>query len=153
MTGRRLILIRHAKADAGVVDLERPLTARGESDAAAAGRLLARAGAVPDRAVLSPARRARQTWEAVQAGLAEPVEAVIDERIWDNDVAALFQVVAEAEADAGAAIAAADIRAAEINILRMVLLLTHPNRDQHLGEGACSRVERAGAGFFARLSS
>lgn len=104
MTGRRLILIRHAKAEAGAVDLERPLTPRGVADAAAAGRLLARAGAVPDRAVLSPARRARQTWDAVQAGLAEPVEVVIDERVYDNDVAALFQVVAEAEVDAGAAL-------------------------------------------------
>lgn len=102
MTGRRLILIRHAKADAGALDLERRLTPRGESDAAAVGRLLARAGVTPDRAVLSPARRARQTWDAVQAALAEPVEVVLDQRVYDNDVAALFQVVAEAEVDAGA---------------------------------------------------
>ena len=102
MTGRRLILIRHAKAEAGAIDLERPLTPRGESDAAAAGRLLARAGVVPDRAVLSPARRARQTWQAVQAGLAVPVEVVVDERVYDNDVATLFQIIADVEADAGA---------------------------------------------------
>ncbi|MDQ1721614.1 MAG: phosphohistidine phosphatase [Pseudonocardiales bacterium] len=102
MTGRRLILIRHAKSEAGAVDLDRPLTPRGESDAAAAGRLLALAGVAPDRAVLSPARRARQTWDGVQAGLAEPVEVVIDERIYDNEVAALFQVLADAGAGAGA---------------------------------------------------
>ncbi len=99
MTGRRLILIRHAKAGPGALDLERPLTPRGESDAAAAGRLLARAGVLPDRAVVSPASRARQTWDAVQAGLAEPVEVVIDERVYDSEVAALFQVVAEVETD------------------------------------------------------
>lgn len=99
MTGRRLILIRHAKTEAGLVDVERVLTTRGESDAAAAGRLLARAGVLPDRAVVSPARRARQTWDAVQAGLAEPVEVVVDERVYDNEVAALFQVVAEVETD------------------------------------------------------
>ncbi|HEX8079655.1 MAG TPA: histidine phosphatase family protein [Jatrophihabitans sp.] len=102
MTGRRLILIRHAKAEAGAVDLERPLAPRGESDAAAAGRLLARAGVVPDRAVLSPARRVRQTWDAVRAGLAVPVEVLVDERVYHNDVATLFQVVADAEAEAGA---------------------------------------------------
>jgi phosphohistidine phosphatase len=104
MTGRRLLLIRHAKADAGAVDLERRLTPRGESDAAAVGRLLAQTGVVPERAVVSPARRARQTWDAVQAVLAVPVQIVLDKRVYDNDVAALFQVVAEAEVDAGVAL-------------------------------------------------
>jgi phosphohistidine phosphatase len=104
VTRRRLILIRHAKAEAGAVDLERPLTSRGVSDAAAAGLLLARAGVVPDRAVLSPARRARQTWDGVQAGLAEPVEAVIDERVYDNHVAALLQVIADVEVNVDAVV-------------------------------------------------
>ncbi|MEO7261908.1 MAG: histidine phosphatase family protein [Jatrophihabitantaceae bacterium] len=104
MTGRRLILIRHAKAAVGAVDLDRPLTPRGESDAAALGQLLARAGISPDRAVLSPARRARQTWDRAQEGLAQPVKAVLDQRIYGNDVGTLFGVVAEAEVDAGAAI-------------------------------------------------
>lgn len=80
------------------MDLQRPLTPRGHSDAAAAGELLARAGVVPDLAVLSPAKRARQTWDGVQAGLAEPVEVVIDERVYDNEVAALFQAIADAGA-------------------------------------------------------
>jgi phosphohistidine phosphatase len=99
VSGRQLILIRHSKAAGGAIDLERPLAPRGESDAAAVGRLLSRKGVVIDLAVVSPARRARQTWDRVQAGLSDQVEVVIDERIYDNEVAALFQVVHEAGAD------------------------------------------------------
>jgi phosphohistidine phosphatase len=95
----QLILIRHAKAEVGAVDRDRPLSARGQSDAAAVGRLLAQTGIVPDLAVVSPARRARQTWDGVQAGLADQVEVVIDERIYDNEVAALLQVVHEVAAE------------------------------------------------------
>lgn len=99
MSGRRLILIRHAKAAGGAIDLERPLAPRGESDAAAVGQLLARAGLVIELAAVSPARRARQTWDRVQAGLAGPVEVVIDERIYHNEVPELVQVVQETDAD------------------------------------------------------
>jgi len=111
VTGRRLILIRHAKAAAGAVDVQRPLTPRGHSDAAAAGELLARAGVVPDLAVLSPAKRARQTWDDVQAGLAGPVEVVIDERVYDNEVAALSQAIADAGAITDVAAVPATARA------------------------------------------
>lgn len=97
MSGQ-LILIRHAKTEDGSIDIQRALTSRGRSDAAAIGRLLADAGVRPDRVVVSPATRARQTWQAAQAGLAEPVEVVIDERIYHNQVAALRQVVADAGA-------------------------------------------------------
>jgi phosphohistidine phosphatase len=95
----QLILIRHAKTEDGTIDFQRALTSRGESDAAAVGRLLARTGVLPDLAVVSPARRARQTWDGVQAGLADPVEVVIEERIYHNEVAALFEVVHEAAAE------------------------------------------------------
>lgn len=91
----RLILVRHAKAEAGVVDVTRQLAPRGKSDAAAAGRLLARAGIAPDRVALSPATRARQTWDGIQAGLAERVEVVVDERIYDNVMAGLVEVIAD----------------------------------------------------------
>jgi len=94
----QLILIRHAKTEAGTVDIQRELTARGRADATAIGRLLADAGVSPDRVVVSPATRARQTWQGVQAVLAEQVEVVIDRRIYANDVSALLQVVVEAGA-------------------------------------------------------
>ena len=93
MTGRQLILIRHAKAAAGALDLERALTPRGRRDASALGRLLVRDGIFPDLAVVSPARRARQTWDGAQAELPGIVESVIDDRIYDNHVAALLGVI------------------------------------------------------------
>ncbi|MBT0772398.1 histidine phosphatase family protein [Kineosporia sp. J2-2] len=68
---RRLILIRHAKAEQpapGQADADRPLAHRGLLDAAVAGQELARI-AVPGVVVCSPARRTRQTWRAVLEGL------------------------------------------------------------------------------------
>jgi phosphohistidine phosphatase len=63
---RRLILFRHAKTEArppGREDFERRLVERGRADAARMGAVLADAGLVPDLALVSPAARARETWE------------------------------------------------------------------------------------------
>lgn len=70
---RTLILLRHAKAERGAqfADFDRPLTPRGRADAGAAGRWLARHDLRPDRVISSPARRTRQTWEAVAVGFAD----------------------------------------------------------------------------------
>jgi phosphohistidine phosphatase len=68
----RLILLRHAKAEASAEsggDIERGLTERGRRDAALVGRALAEAGFVPDRALVSTARRAQETWRALAAEL------------------------------------------------------------------------------------
>ncbi len=62
---RRLILFRHAKAEpraAGEDDFDRPLAERGREDAALVGQALARQGFAPDAALISPARRAAETW-------------------------------------------------------------------------------------------
>jgi len=67
-----LILFRHGKSDwhAGQADdLARPLSGRGRQSARAMGRFLADAGQIPDRALSSPAERARQTIRiAMKAG-------------------------------------------------------------------------------------
>lgn len=73
---RRLILLRHAKSswkDASLPDTERPLAPRGRRAVVLiAGQLRASETAV-DLVLCSPARRARQTWDGVRAGLhAEP---------------------------------------------------------------------------------
>lgn len=76
---RRLLLLRHAKSDrpAGVPDLDRPLDARGRAAAPRMGAYLASEGLHPDLALVSPARRTRETWEAVAAALgAVPSEIV-----------------------------------------------------------------------------
>ncbi|MEU4476773.1 histidine phosphatase family protein [Micromonospora sp. NPDC023966] len=67
---RTLVLLRHAKAEQSqeTPDEERPLTARGHADAAAAGAWLARHTLLPDVVLCSPARRTRQTWHGVALG-------------------------------------------------------------------------------------
>lgn len=62
----RLIIMRHGKAERSSPggDFERGLTTRGASDATLMGRVLAEAGLVPDLALVSSARRTRETWAA-----------------------------------------------------------------------------------------
>ena len=65
---RELILLRHAHAEPsapGQADLDRPLSSEGLAEAEAAGRWLAENRLVPDCVLCSPARRARETLEAV----------------------------------------------------------------------------------------
>jgi phosphohistidine phosphatase len=73
MTARTLVLMRHAKTETpgDQPDFDRRLTARGESDADAAGSWLADERLRPDLVICSPATRARQTWHGVAVGLAQ----------------------------------------------------------------------------------
>jgi phosphohistidine phosphatase len=70
---RTLVLLRHAKAaqPSGIPDADRPLSDRGRVDSAAAGAWLALRGLRPTRVLCSPARRARETWQAVAAALGD----------------------------------------------------------------------------------
>lgn len=68
MSALTLLLMRHAKSDwgqPGLADHERPLNRRGERDAPRLGRWLRENGLTPAAALVSTARRARQTAEAV----------------------------------------------------------------------------------------
>jgi phosphohistidine phosphatase len=77
-TGARVILMRHAKSDypLGVADHDRPLSARGRSDAAAAGDWLQanRFALLGDDPLIlvSSALRTQQTWQIVAAQLSLP---------------------------------------------------------------------------------
>ena len=82
---RELILLRHAHAEPatpGQSDLDRPLSPQGLAEAEAAARWLAEQGLVPDRVLCSPARRARETLEAV-LGAVGYVEQRLEERIYE----------------------------------------------------------------------
>jgi phosphohistidine phosphatase len=99
VTTRRLVLVRHAKAASEGVDRERPLAERGMAEAPAIGRWLAERQVVPDRVVVSPARRARQTWELAAAELRSAAEPVLeDQRVYENTVEDLLEVVRETPA-------------------------------------------------------
>ena len=65
---RRLILFRHAKAEARAPsgeDIDRALAPAGRQDAAVMGQVLAREGLAPDLVLVSNARRTQQTWDCL----------------------------------------------------------------------------------------
>ena len=71
----QLIVMRHAKAVDRLEaedDFERGLTERGREDAARAGEAMAMAGFTATHALVSPARRTRETWNQVAAHLGDP---------------------------------------------------------------------------------
>ena len=79
MTERRLLLLRHARAEAAqedaseASDRSRTLSARGRLDAGALGTLLRQRSLAPEQALLSPALRTRETFELLRPfGPAEP---------------------------------------------------------------------------------
>jgi phosphohistidine phosphatase len=84
MDERTLILLRHAKSDwsGDESDIDRPLAPRGRRQAPDAGRWLA--GNIPgiDLAVVSPASRARATWDLAAAELGAPPPNRVDDRVY-----------------------------------------------------------------------
>ncbi|MFC5585479.1 SixA phosphatase family protein [Nitratireductor kimnyeongensis] len=67
---KELLLLRHAKSswdDPSLADIERPLAPRGRRAAPLMGREILRRGWSPDYVLVSPARRAQQTWRLVAA--------------------------------------------------------------------------------------
>lgn len=91
----KLVLIRHAKAGEAPLDIERPLTERGLRDAAAIGDWMQARRVTPDRAVVSPARRARETWQEAATRLHNAPDPVIDDRVYDNTLDLLIEIVRE----------------------------------------------------------
>lgn len=94
---RTLILLRHAHAEpaaSGQSDLDRALSPEGLAEAEAAGRWLAEHGLVPDRVLCSPARRTRETLEAVMGAIGF-VEKRLHEEIYEATPGALSGVIDE----------------------------------------------------------
>jgi phosphohistidine phosphatase len=101
MTDRTLVLIRHAKSDwsGGEPDVDRPLAPRGRRQAPESGAWIAENLRL-DRAVVSPAARAKATWDLVAAELDDPPRVVHDERVYGASAQALLEVVREQPDDA-----------------------------------------------------
>lgn len=98
MPNRRLLLVRHAKAEHGDRDLERPLARRGRADAAAIGDWMLEMSTVPDLALVSPAARTVETWEIASGQLRAPVPHRLDDRLYDNRVRGLLELISEVAA-------------------------------------------------------
>jgi phosphohistidine phosphatase len=93
---RKLVLLRHAKsAWPDVPDHERPLAGRGIRTAPVMGRWLRDAGLVPDQVLCSTARRARETWQFAQAGLAATPPVSFEDRIYDATATGLLALIRE----------------------------------------------------------
>jgi phosphohistidine phosphatase len=103
---KHLILFRHAKAerkaDSGL-DFDRELTKRGREDAKLMGRVLARAGYAPDAAIVSAAKRTRETWEHAGAAF-NGVVIAHDRRLYNASPKTLMEAAATELKRAGSVI-------------------------------------------------
>src|SRR5690606_1895601 len=99
---QRLILMRHAKAEASAPggDVDRALSERGRRDAAAMGRALAERGLKPDVALVSGARRTRDTWDAVSDFFGD-VDMTVSNGLYNASADVLRRAVEAAEDEAG----------------------------------------------------
>ena len=90
-----LILLRHSKSDwsGDQADIDRPLAERGRRQAVEAGQWLATHVDRIDMAVVSPAKRARATWELVRAELGERPETRPDEDAYAASAGVLLDII------------------------------------------------------------
>lgn len=107
MSGRtaapaELLILRHAKSDwkQDCADFDRPLNPRGRRDAPRMGAWLADHELMPDRVLSSPARRARQTAEAVCEALHIAAGHILwDDRLYLAALPLLLDILAETPAE------------------------------------------------------
>ena len=98
---KRLILLRHAKTERRAPsgeDIDRALTDDGRRAAASVGQALAAAGLIPDVALVSPAVRARQTFEAAAASLPD-VKLQVTPELYDAPAQGLKAAAEQADGD------------------------------------------------------
>ncbi len=96
MPGRLLLLLRHADTEVGepgLADAERRLTSIGRNQAAWIGRFLVSSQLVPDIALCSDARRARETLAGLAQVLPSRVESSIDRALYEADAYEMLEHV------------------------------------------------------------
>ncbi|MEU4211916.1 histidine phosphatase family protein [Streptomyces sp. NPDC026206] len=95
-TTRRIIILRHAKAEwSDESDHERPLADRGRKDAPVAGRRLAGSGITPDLALCSTSARTRETWKLAVHELPERPRTVYEDRMYEASLGELIALLNE----------------------------------------------------------
>ncbi|MFE7751564.1 SixA phosphatase family protein [Streptomyces sp. NPDC057428] len=99
-TPRRIVLLRHAKAEwSQESDHERPLAERGRKEAPAAGLRLAESGTPVDLALCSTATRTRETWKLAVHEFAHRPRTVYEERLYEASVGELIALFGETPDD------------------------------------------------------
>ncbi len=97
--------MRHAKAGPkSTSDRERQLTARGHSDAKAAGAYLAATGVIPDYALVSTATRTVETWKDLVAATGSSVKARFSDAMYEADAWEVLELLGTVSSSAAAAI-------------------------------------------------
>jgi len=97
--GRRLVVMRHAKAEpVAASDHDRRLTARGARDAAEAGEWARSAGVLPGHVFVSTAARAHETWSAFSAAADLDVVPQLDAALYSAGPDAAIEVLRTAPA-------------------------------------------------------
>ena len=100
-TGRRLALIRHAKAESfAPSDHARELTDRGRREACAVGAYLREQGLVPDHAVVSSSARTVATWAAVAKETGCTADPVLDDAVYTGSPDVVLEALRTVPADA-----------------------------------------------------
>ncbi|MGH3445353.1 MAG: SixA phosphatase family protein [Nocardioidaceae bacterium] len=100
-TLRRLIVMRHAKAEPYAADdRSRALVARGRAAAIDAGRHLAAIEAVPDHAVVSSAERTSQTWQALAQACGSTAPADFDDTVLTASATVVLERLRQVPAEA-----------------------------------------------------
>lgn len=98
---RRLILLRHAKSDwsdPDKPDRDRPLNDRGRATAPGVGQYMIRHRLLPDKALVSPAVRTRQTFRLVADAFERPPKETLDPRIYEAEAETLAEVIRQTPA-------------------------------------------------------
>ena len=94
---RRLVLLRHAKAEPGggnVDDVLRPLAFNGRRQAGRVGGALRETGLVPERVLCSSALRTRQTWDLLSAHLGDvQPDVLVSDDLYAADVSDVLDLV------------------------------------------------------------
>ncbi|MCX5202096.1 histidine phosphatase family protein [Streptomyces sp. NBC_00237] len=99
-TPRRIVLLRHAKADwPQVSDHDRPLADRGRRDAATAGRKLADTGLTFDLALCSTATRTRETWKLAVQEMGHRPKTVYEDRLYEASPGEIIALLNETPDD------------------------------------------------------
>jgi phosphohistidine phosphatase len=90
------MLMRHAKSDwsSHTADIDPPLNSRGSRDAVAMGAYLEQMGLVPDKMIISPARRTQQTAEGLLENLpVDEQQVIIDRDLYLADAASISELI------------------------------------------------------------
>ena len=98
---RRLMLLRHAKAEKGAPgarDFDRALAPRGHDDARMLGVYMAHHALMPDLVIASGAARVAQTWEAVKAALKPAPQLRVEEQLYNAEAGRILKLVQEVDA-------------------------------------------------------